>query len=56
MFTPDGSSYFLVLSQKDGQSGSFRHVAKVDATTDISVSFFQDKLGFPTKRDSNQSL
>ena len=44
MFTPDGSSYFLVLSQKDGQSGSFRHVAKVDATTDISVSFFRINL------------
>lgn len=34
VFTPSGSEYFIILSQKDGNFGSFKHIAKIDASSD----------------------
>lgn len=37
LFTPSGNNYFIILPQKDGAAGNFKHVAIVDATVDKSV-------------------
>ncbi|XP_052813264.1 dipeptidyl peptidase 4-like isoform X1 [Mya arenaria] len=35
MFTPDASSYFLLIPHRDGAAGSFQHIAMVDSNSDI---------------------
>ena len=37
IFTPSGNNYFVILPQKDGEAGNFRHIAIVDATVDLMV-------------------
>ena len=38
IFTPSGNNYFVILPQKDGEAGNFRHIAIVDATVDLMVN------------------
>ncbi|XP_060593253.1 inactive dipeptidyl peptidase 10-like isoform X2 [Ruditapes philippinarum] len=33
VFSSTGDEYFIILSQKEGEHGSFKHIAKIDAST-----------------------
>ncbi|XP_053385534.1 dipeptidyl peptidase 4-like isoform X2 [Mercenaria mercenaria] len=37
-FTPDGGHYFLILPQREGDVGSYRHIAIIDASVTIDIS------------------
>lgn len=38
IFTPDGGHYFIILPQREGDAGYYRHIAMVDAANVVNVS------------------